>query len=241
MNWKPIPICPTFEASDTGLIRNTKTGNILAGCNASTGYRQFEARIEGKRKAVLVHRCVWAAFNGRWPDRDEHVHHIDEDKQNNNLGNLELLTEVEHGQVTRNDPVTFTCEICAKEVTRHRIRGEDPKYCSPKCNSTAHRRRHGIGTAPRRFTCPVCGKKGETTRKRKVYCSRSCKIKDPFNSGRPKYLKQKYGAEKLYTIADHYFEDCGVPVPSQSEFEVDETFRDYVNRKQREIRLVSSP
>jgi predicted XRE-type DNA-binding protein len=48
---------------------------------------------------VVEHRLVMAEMLGRWLTSDEIVHHIDEDKQNNDPGNLELRTRAEHMRI----------------------------------------------------------------------------------------------------------------------------------------------
>lgn len=47
--------------------------------------------IHGKRRSHQWHRVIWYYFNGEIPD-DLQVNHIDENKQNNTLANLNLLT-----------------------------------------------------------------------------------------------------------------------------------------------------
>lgn len=43
----------------------------------------------------LMHRYVWKYYNGKIPDNHE-VHHIDHNKANNNINNLELYSKAEH-------------------------------------------------------------------------------------------------------------------------------------------------
>jgi hypothetical protein len=59
----------------------------------STGY--FCATT-GRRK--LLHRDVWEFYNGLIPDKYD-VHHIDHDKSNNKIENLELLPKSEHARL----------------------------------------------------------------------------------------------------------------------------------------------
>lgn len=47
--------------------------------------------IHGNHRSYLWHRVIWFYFNGEIPD-DLQVNHIDENKQNNTLANLNLLT-----------------------------------------------------------------------------------------------------------------------------------------------------
>jgi len=47
------------------------------------------------QKKYQVHRLVWNVFNGEIPD-GYHIHHIDENPQNNHLDNLALMPSNEH-------------------------------------------------------------------------------------------------------------------------------------------------
>lgn len=59
------------------------------------GYLQIRLSREGKRKAHYVHRIVWETFHGPIPEGYE-INHIDHNKSNNSLGNLELVTHSEN-------------------------------------------------------------------------------------------------------------------------------------------------
>jgi hypothetical protein len=50
----------------------------------------------GVRKWELEHRVLMEAHLGRQLETDEHVHHINGDRQNNRLGNLIVLRNAEH-------------------------------------------------------------------------------------------------------------------------------------------------
>lgn len=56
----------------------------------NTGYY---GKTDGKR--TLMHRDVWEFHNGPIPDGYD-VHHRDENKLNNDIGNLECLPKSEH-------------------------------------------------------------------------------------------------------------------------------------------------
>ena len=60
-------------------------------------YFIFSFCKDGKYKRTMVHRAVWEAFNGPIPGRLE-VNHINLDRQDNRLENLELLTHQENCQ-----------------------------------------------------------------------------------------------------------------------------------------------
>jgi hypothetical protein len=95
MQWKNVPLKyydKRYEVSDEGLIRNKQTGHLLRQrLNRRTGYLQVLFTFPDRRKNVNVHRMVLQAFK---PVQNStlQVNHIDEDKTNNRLSNLEWMT-----------------------------------------------------------------------------------------------------------------------------------------------------
>ena len=59
------------------------------------GYYQVCLFKQSTRKAYLVHRLVWSAFNGSIPEGLQ-VNHINEVKSDNRLSNLNLMTAKEN-------------------------------------------------------------------------------------------------------------------------------------------------
>lgn len=60
-----------------------------------TGYYLSASTFNNRRKRL--HRAVWEFYNGAIPKGLE-VHHIDHDKQNNVIENLELLSKTDHAK-----------------------------------------------------------------------------------------------------------------------------------------------
>lgn len=72
--------------------RNRIVGRVLKPGMKAYGYLQVGLRDGyGKQKNYYVHRLVMEAFVGECPDGCE-VNHIDENKANNNISNLEYVT-----------------------------------------------------------------------------------------------------------------------------------------------------
>ena len=70
------------------------------------GYYQVCLFKQSNRKAYLVHRLVWSAFNGSIPEGLQ-VNHINEIKSDNRLSNLNLMTAKENSNWgTRNERVS---------------------------------------------------------------------------------------------------------------------------------------
>lgn len=93
--WKTVPDYPAYEASNEGEIRNKKTGRILKKQNDIHGYYSLTLRKDNKQYPVRVHRAIASSF---YPDSDKSldVNHIDGDKHNNNIENLEFCTRKEN-------------------------------------------------------------------------------------------------------------------------------------------------
>lgn len=66
---------------------------------SDTDKRLAQAMVSKSRPYVAEHRLVVARRLGRPLQRHEHVHHRDQDKQNNDDGNLELVTPSHHAVV----------------------------------------------------------------------------------------------------------------------------------------------
>lgn len=88
--------------------------------------------FKGDRR--LYHRWVVEQAIGRKLGRNEYVHHINGDKQDNRLENLQVLTPLEHNRLHNEKlPKTKICKVCGKEFepsVNHRGRSS---ICSREC------------------------------------------------------------------------------------------------------------
>lgn len=92
MIWRTIPSSPKYEASDTGLIRNAKRGNVLAAPLSCEGGHPIVC-IHGRARPV--HALVLEAFVGPRPPGLE-CRHRDDVKSNNHVSNLVWGTRSEN-------------------------------------------------------------------------------------------------------------------------------------------------
>ena len=76
-----------YKVSDQGNIMNNK-GHIMRPGKLKKGYHTITLCKEGKRETFLVHRLVAQAFIPN-PNNLPQVNHIDENKDNNSVSNLE--------------------------------------------------------------------------------------------------------------------------------------------------------
>ena len=87
--WRDIPMYrDIYEASSYGRIRSKVTGRITKDYYTEKGYKKVKIYLNGQCKSELVHRLVAFAFLPN-PNNYPQVNHIDEDKGNNRLDNLE--------------------------------------------------------------------------------------------------------------------------------------------------------
>lgn len=94
--WRVIPSFPTYSASNYGRIRNDITGKILhTYFDSGRRYLTIALRKDGKQFTQRVHRLIAEAFLGG-PHPDFDVNHIDGNKTNNCIENLEWCTREEN-------------------------------------------------------------------------------------------------------------------------------------------------
>ena len=90
--WKPVKGLETsYEVSSNGDVRNVRAGHrrvLKKKHNRFTGYDFYCLFHEGKQVTKTAHRLVAEAFIPN-PLNLPYVNHIDEDKQNNSISNLE--------------------------------------------------------------------------------------------------------------------------------------------------------
>ena len=91
--WSIIPDL-TYEASTEGRIRNAKTHKIISQ-KEQHRYLYVGLYKNGKQQLFRVSRLIWSAFNGPIPEGMQ-VNHINEDKTDNRLVNLNLMTPKEN-------------------------------------------------------------------------------------------------------------------------------------------------
>lgn len=100
--WKKIKKLP-YEISNYGKIRraesynSTYVGKVLKQSLDRDGYLKVILYKNGKMKTIKIHRLVAEAFLGPCPDGKE-VNHIDGNKENPHVDNLEYVTKSENSK-----------------------------------------------------------------------------------------------------------------------------------------------
>lgn len=96
--WKPVNVegfSEIYEVSNFGNIRNIKTQKILKTLTAGCGYQDVILCDKGKRKQIKVHRVVALTFIEN-PENKPEVNHINGNKEDNRVENLEFCTHQEN-------------------------------------------------------------------------------------------------------------------------------------------------
>jgi hypothetical protein len=91
--WKPVIVNEKYEVSSFGRVRNKKTNRILRA--AKNGGYMSVSLSNKKVKSFSVHRLVADAFIEN-PENKPQVNHKDKNSRNNNLSNLEWVTNAEN-------------------------------------------------------------------------------------------------------------------------------------------------
>lgn len=90
-NWKKINGFH-YSVSNLGNVKNILTKQILKPQKSPTGYYTVLMYKDGKPKMFQVHRLVLMAFKPTNNYLDLQVNHIDHNRLNNNLNNLQWVT-----------------------------------------------------------------------------------------------------------------------------------------------------
>ncbi len=91
--YKQIPDYPNYFASPYGEISNGRI--IMKTYLINSGYASLKFSINGNRSSHLVHRLVAQTYIPN-PESKKEVNHIDGNKLNNNVCNLEWVTSSEN-------------------------------------------------------------------------------------------------------------------------------------------------
>lgn len=104
-------------------------------------------------------------------------HHIDENKDNNDISNLQLVKRKEHATAHALKQIHIkikkTCEYCGEEYEASSNVAHKQRFCNQKCQMR-YRRANGLNNAER--ICLNCGKKFiyDKSNPNTKFCSKRC-------------------------------------------------------------------
>ena len=93
--WKDVPDYDNYEISNLANIRNKKTKYLFKSKSPKQRYIQILLSKNNKNKSVALHRLVAQVFIEN-PENKSDVNHIDGNKRNNSVENLEWVTHSEN-------------------------------------------------------------------------------------------------------------------------------------------------
>ena len=123
--WKKINIDglnKEYLINENGDIFDIKENKLRKQTVSERGYLKVSFYVNGKYKKFFIHRLVMIHFNPIDNMENLQVNHIDGNKQNNNVSNLEWCTNKE------NSEHAWRTGLCTKEI------------CN-KCGDEAHHRK----------------------------------------------------------------------------------------------------
>lgn len=154
--WKKVivdNIETNYSISSTGKLKNDTTGRLLKE-NLHNGYSHYTISINKKPKKLRTHRLVATAFIPN-PENKPYVNHIDGNRQNNNIENLEWCTPSENtlhavkiGAITGNKKAVIQYSMDGKKMMVYPSIAEAAKQLQLSANKIVlccqrKRRSHG--------------------------------------------------------------------------------------------------
>lgn len=143
-----------------------------------TGYYLAANRENGKRKRL--HIAVWESHNGPVPE-GHRIHHIDRNKANNEIENLQCLTASEHNRIH----AALMTDERREQLRRNLIENAVPrsKAWHRSDEGREWHREHGIecfrDREPMEYVCTNCGKTFESKKRysdgQNRFCGNNCR------------------------------------------------------------------
>lgn len=102
-----------------------------------------------KNNYVLLHRVIVENHLGRLLNSDEVVHHINGDKRDNRIENLQVMTNVEHALLHSSEKTREVCKLKCPECGKifykqkgqtHLSKKGKSTFCSRSCNGKFSRK-----------------------------------------------------------------------------------------------------
>lgn len=167
-----------------------------------TGYFLASRKINGRRPRLHVY--VWESVHGKIPD-GFHVHHLDGDKNNNEIANLDIMGAAEHaklhdGMRTESTKVKIRGNLLSKAIPKAK---EWHGSASGKAWHSKHAQEAWRNSVETEYQCSYCGaaflSKKHYSENQNHFCSKKCRAAFRRDSGVDDVVKicEKCGGEYL--------------------------------------------
>lgn len=152
--WKPIVAIPGYEVSSLGRVKKLPCGKgfnsverIKTLVTSKDGYLMLNWKtLDGKQHSKPIHRIVAEAFIPN-PEQKDTVNHIDGDKTNNNVDNLEWATRRE--QLTHAYAHALRVSHKGSENCNSKLSQDDVMFI--RTYTVKRSRTHGIPSMAKKF------------------------------------------------------------------------------------------
>lgn len=142
----------------------------------NSGY-YLSTKIYKNNRRIRLHRYIWEQYNGEIP-KDYEIHHIDHNKDNNDISNLEMLTKEEHKK-RHNEEISDNVKEKYRINLEKNARPKAIEWHKSNKGKEWHKEQYKISLGnqkPKKFICDYCGKEYETLDKGiNRFCSNNCK------------------------------------------------------------------
>lgn len=178
------------------------------------GYYLGNVNIPGRKRRypIRLHVYIWQKHNGPVP-KGYHVHHKDENKDNNDISNLELLKAYDHLQLhaLKEERINFSKENINTTARPKAIEWHKSEAAKETHKKIYEEHTRAVWMAPVTKTCEICGKEytvNHASANKSRFCSNNCKATFRRRSGVDNieytcpqcgktYMKYKYSKAKL--------------------------------------------
>ena len=113
--WVSVKDFDNYEVSNTGRVKNKKTGRVLKTTKDNKGYDTVKLSVHGVQKTRRVNKLVADAFLETNPSRSK-IRYRDGNKDNNNADNLELVRRGKRVLVKETNKIYDSVSECSQEL-----------------------------------------------------------------------------------------------------------------------------
>jgi len=151
--------------------------DIIFNKDKNTGYYLGSKKVNGKR--LRLHRYIWCKHFGEIP-QNMHIHHKDENKDNNDISNLELLSNSEHTKFHKSQEENIKKSLISLKIAQEKAviwhKSEEGKVFHKELSKMAWDKRE-----TRKYNCTQCGDEFETrhiySKTSNHFCHNNCKAR----------------------------------------------------------------